>query len=169
MQFRVIALFPLVRAIYQTSSCCMENGVWWVVTCNFLGIIGVNQIVCFKYSALNIFVIFLSLLSHPRTQCHVLLISCLSHFSQLGPSKDSDVLVGPKFALRHKRSRCDGENGSVCSALFFNHHSAYYHPFRSEGICCKLYNYNVGAALEPLWHLCLRPLWRLGHEGSAHS
>lgn len=25
-----------------------------------------------------------------------------------------------------------------------------YHLFRSEGICCKLYNYNVGAALEPL-------------------
>lgn len=118
------------------------------------------------------FLIAFSSLSLPRTQCHVLPIPRLSHFSQLGPSKDSDVLVGPKFALRYKRSWCDGENGSLFVPLCFLVKVVFAvirSTSTSSGICRKLHRDNMGADLEPLWHLCLRPLWRLGHEGSAHS
>lgn len=99
----------IIRTFYQTSPCNMANGVWWVFPYSSLWTIHINLIFLldssFNFSQSSFFPVV------GRSQCYVLLVSCLPHLSQLGPSKETDVLVGPGPALCHTGSWYHGEDG----------------------------------------------------------
>lgn len=82
----------------------MANGVWWVFLTAHIELFILTYFFCLtSQTSLCSFV--------NRSQCYVLLVSCLPHLSQLGPSEETDVLAGPKPALCHTGSWYHGEEG----------------------------------------------------------